>query len=105
MKARGRLDFIAATLRAAGEGRTKTQIMYLAFLSYSRADQFLRFLVERRLLKRERGTEIYRLTETGANLLRVYDGLGDLMGIDSFAGRRLGATRESLLEASGGTRD
>ena len=96
MRSRGRLDFIAATLRAAGDGRTKTQIMYSAFLSYSQAERFVRFLIQKKLLMYEEGTGRYRRTQTGERLLRVYDGLNYRLDMDRFVGRRLGATRESL---------
>jgi predicted transcriptional regulator len=78
---RGRLDYIAATLRAAADGKTKTQIMYAAFLSYSQAGVLLRFLVKKKLVQFDRVMGIYRLNRTGEALLRFYDAIADETGI------------------------
>jgi predicted transcriptional regulator len=96
MKPRGRLDFIAGALRAAEDGRTKTEIMYSAFMSYSQANLFLRFLVGRGLLEYERETGLFSRTKAGDYVLLEYDGMVEAMGIERFAGRSLRATRESM---------
>ncbi len=91
---RGRLDYIASTLRAAADGKTKTQIMYSAFLSYSQATLWLRFLVRKKLLEHDEEMRVYRRTKTGALLLRFYDGIAYQSGIASIMEMPPGAARE-----------
>ena len=91
---RGRLDYIASTLRAAADGRTKTQIMYSAFLSSSQATLWLRFLVRKKLLKHDKEMEVYKQTNTGALLLHFYDGIAYQSGIASIMEMPPGAARE-----------
>jgi predicted transcriptional regulator len=90
---RGRLDYIASTLRAAADGKTKTQIMYSAFLSYAQATLWLRFLVRKKLLKHDKEMGVYRRTKRGALLLRFYDGIAYQSGIASIMEMPPGATR------------
>jgi predicted transcriptional regulator len=91
---RGRLDYIASTLRAAEDGKTKMQIMYAAFLSYSQATMWLRFLVRKKLLKHDEEMGVYRQTKRGAFLLRFYDGIAYESGIASIMEMPPGAVRE-----------
>ena len=91
---RGRLDYIASTLRAAADGKTKTQIMYSAFLSHSQATLWLSFLVRKKLLKHDEEMGVYRRTKTGALLLRFYDGIAYQSGIASIMETLPGVARE-----------
>ena len=91
---RGRLDYIASTLRAAADGKTKTQIMYSAFLSYAQATLWLRFLVRKRLLEHDKEMGVYRRTKAGALLLRVYDGIAFQSEVASIMETPPGAIRE-----------
>jgi predicted transcriptional regulator len=91
---RGRLDYIAATLRAAADGKTKTQIMYAAFLSYSQASVILRFLVKKKLLKHEGVMGTYKLTKTGESLIRFYDAIANETGIAQIMEMPPGAIRK-----------
>jgi predicted transcriptional regulator len=93
-RSRGRLDYIASTLRGAADGKTKTQIMYSAFLSYSQATLWLRFLVRKKLLKHDQEMEVYRRTKTGELLLHFYDGIAYQSGIASIMEMPPGAVRE-----------
>ena len=52
-------------LEVVSQGATKTKIMYDAYLSYTQLVEYLKFLTENKLIKRQEGTEIYRLTEKG----------------------------------------
>ena len=92
---RGRLDYLASTLRAAADGKTKTQIMYSAFLSHSQATLWLRFLVRKRLLKHDEEMGVYRRTKRGALLLHFYDGIAYQSGIASVMELPPGAIRGS----------
>jgi predicted transcriptional regulator len=91
---RGRLDYIASTLRAAADGKTKTQIMYSAFLSHSQATLWLRFLVRKGLLKNDEEMGVFKQTERGASLLLFYDGIAHQSGIASIMAMPPGAIRE-----------
>jgi predicted transcriptional regulator len=91
---RGRLDYIASTLRAAADGKTMTEIMYSAFLSHSQATLWLRFLVGKNLLKHDKEMRVYRQTKTGVLLLGFYDGIAQESGIARIMEMPPGAARE-----------
>ena len=81
MKYRSRTDIITAILTVATQGATKTRIMYGAYLSYAQVREYLDFLVSRELITRdESGT--YRLTESGMNLLRTFEGISEMLAVN-----------------------
>lgn len=65
MKYRSRTEIVGRILKVASQGATKTKIMYDAYLSYTQLTEYLRFLTDNKMIKRNEGTEIYRLTEKG----------------------------------------
>ena len=65
MKYRDRTEITRLILEIASHGATKTKIMYDAYLSYTQLTEYLSFLIENKLIKRQEGTELYRLTEKG----------------------------------------
>lgn len=65
MKYRSRTEIVGIILEIASRGATKTKIMYDAYLSYTQLTEYLSFLTENKLIKRQEGTELYRLTEKG----------------------------------------
>lgn len=65
MKYRDRTEITRLILEIASHGATKTRIMYDAYLSYTQLTEYLRFLTENKLIKRQDGTELFRLTEKG----------------------------------------
>ena len=81
MKYRSRTDIIAMILQAAINGATKTRIMYGAYLSYAQVKEYLSFLIEKDLIRREEGTGVYKLTQKGVQLLRVYEDISDMITI------------------------
>ena len=83
MKYRSRTDIIAMILQAATGGATKTRIMYSAYLSYAQVKEYLSFLIERNLIIYEEGTQLYKLTDRGLHLLRAYEGISDMIALDS----------------------
>jgi predicted transcriptional regulator len=89
LKYRSRTDIIAMILRAALNGATKTRIMYGAYLSYAQVKEYLSFLIERNLIAYEEGSGIYRLTENGMKLLRVYEGISEMISINGEKGADL----------------
>jgi len=68
-------------LQAAINGATKTRIMYGAYLSYAQVKEYLSFLIEKDLIRREEGSGIYKLTQKGVQLLRVYEDISDMITI------------------------
>ena len=78
MKYRSRTDIITAILDCvSGGGASKTRIMYGAYLSYAQSKEYLGFLVSRGLLVEEEG--VFRPTVRGIELLRVVEGISDLL--------------------------
>lgn len=65
MKYRSRTEIVGIILEVVSHGATKTKIMYDAYLSYTQLTEYLSFLMENKLIKRQEGTELYRLTEKG----------------------------------------
>jgi predicted transcriptional regulator len=82
VKYRSRTDIIAMILRTAVNGATKTRIMYGAYLSYAQVKEYLSFLIEKNLITYEEGAGLYRLTENGMKLLRVYEGISDMISVN-----------------------
>jgi predicted transcriptional regulator len=79
MKYRSRSDIAEMILEAANGGATKTKIMYKAFLSYAQLKEYLAVLIENGLIEYEDGRQLYRTTEKGIRLLRVYNQVGELV--------------------------
>ena len=82
LKYRSRTDIIAMILQAAINGATKTRIMYGAYLSYAQVKEYLSFLIEKDLIRYEEGSAIYKLTQKGVQLLRVYEDISDMITIN-----------------------
>ena len=82
MKYRSRTDIIAMILQAAINGATKTRIMYGAYLSYAQVKEYLSFLIEKDLIRYEEGSAIYKLTQKGVQLLRVYEDISDMITVN-----------------------
>jgi predicted transcriptional regulator len=87
MKYRSRTDIIAMILRASVNGATKTRIMYGAYLSYAQVKEYISFLIEKNLISYEEGSGLYRLTENGMKLLRVYEGISEMISINGEKGQ------------------
>jgi predicted transcriptional regulator len=79
MKYRSRTDIAAVILESARTGATKTRIMYKAYLSYALVNQYLNFVQENGLIKYEKMTKQYRITEKGIKFLHSYDQMVDLL--------------------------
>ena len=77
MKYRSRTEIVSMILEAANGGATKTRIMYKAFLSYAQLREYLSVLMENNLLEYLEGTQTYKTTEKGFNLLRMHNEIGE----------------------------
>jgi predicted transcriptional regulator len=76
--ARSSTDIVAEILKAAqdsgGNGITKPQLMYKAFLSFEELNKYLKVLVDNRLLNHGDGSEqSFRVTEKGIKFLNMYE--------------------------------
>ena len=76
---RSRTEIVSNILEAANGGVTKTKIMYKAFLSYNQLREYLSILIENNLLEYLDGTQTYKTTEKGLNLLKIHNEMGELL--------------------------
>ena len=79
MKYRSRTEIVSSILEAANGGATKTRIMYKAFLSYAQLKEYLSVLIENNLLEYLEGSQSYKTTEKGLNLLKMHNEIGELL--------------------------
>jgi predicted transcriptional regulator len=90
MKYRSRLEIIASMLRVASYGdASRTTIMYKSFISHAQLKEFLSFLMQKDLITeyhreeakshRGEGTLVYKTTEKGLYLLRLYNEMNELL--------------------------
>ena len=66
-------------LDSASAGATKTKIMYKAYLSYTQLKEYLSYMEQNGLLKYEEGVQLYKITEKGRKLMRLYQEIGDMV--------------------------
>ena len=81
MKYRSRTEIVGNILEAANGGATKTKIMYKAFLSYAQLREYLSVLIENNLLEYLDGTQTYKTTEKGLNLLKMHNEMAELLKV------------------------
>ena len=81
VKYRSRTEIVAMILEAANGGATKTKIMYKAFLSYAQLREYLSVLIENNLLEYLDGTQTYKTTEKGLNLLKMHNEMAELLQV------------------------
>jgi predicted transcriptional regulator len=53
--------------------------MYRAFLSYAQLREYLSILIENNLLEYLEGSQTYKTTEKGLNLLKMHNEIGELL--------------------------
>lgn len=71
MKYRSRSDIIGLILESANGGASKTSIMYKAFLTFSQMREYLGLLIQKGLIEYEEGSQKYRTTEKGMQVLQM----------------------------------
>jgi len=79
MKYRSRTEIVSMILEAANGSATKTRIMYKAFLSYAQLKEYLSVLIENNLIEYLEGSQTYKTTEKGLNLLKMHNEIGELL--------------------------
>jgi predicted transcriptional regulator len=53
--------------------------MYKAFLSYAQLKEYLSVLIENNLIEYLEGTQTYKTTEKGLNLLKMHNEMAELL--------------------------
>ena len=81
MNYRSRTEIVAMILDAANGGTTKTKIMYKVMLTYNQIRNYLSILIENNLIEYLDGTQTFRTTEKGLNLLKIHNEMTDLLHI------------------------
>ena len=79
MKYRSRTEIVSMILEAANGGATKTRIMYKAFLSYAQLKEYLSVLIQNNLMEYLEGSQSYKTTEKGLNLLKLHNEIVELL--------------------------
>jgi predicted transcriptional regulator len=70
---RDRIEIIASILEAVSEGESyKSRIMYCASVSDGQLVQYLKFLTEKGLLRRDPKAGTYKITSEGMHFLNVW---------------------------------
>jgi len=80
MKYRSRPEIIVSILRSIGSGQaTRTRIMYRAYLSYAKANEYLDLLLERQLIEFSSQTRKFQLTERALQYMNAYREISSLL--------------------------
>lgn len=66
-------EIIAAILDTAKNGSTKTRIMYVAYLSFSQLQKYIKYTLENRLINLDPAEKRYLTTEKGFEFLRRFE--------------------------------
>ncbi|MDQ6865327.1 MAG: winged helix-turn-helix domain-containing protein [Thermoproteota archaeon] len=84
MKYRSRSEIVRSILEAAnaGEGASRTRLMYKSYLAYNQLKDYLAHLQENNLIDYEVGMRCYRITEKGIQLLRLQNKLEEIAPIN-----------------------
>jgi predicted transcriptional regulator len=79
MNYRSRTEIVAMILDSANGGATKTKMMYKVMLTYNQLKNYLSILVENNLIEYQDGTQTYKTTEKGLNLLKIHNEMTELL--------------------------
>jgi predicted transcriptional regulator len=83
MKYRSRFEIASSILNVALEGNaSKRRLMYAAFLSFARINEYLNFLTANGLIMSDKETRVYALTEKGMRFLHIYEDLSELIPLE-----------------------
>jgi len=102
-KRRDKLCIIAEILEIAKNGTLKTQIMYKANLSFAQLNQYLKFMLKIKLIRKivNQGKDIYIATEKGLDFLQRQGELAELLTTEEEKPRNgVRIPPESLLRRS-----
>ena len=66
-------EIIASILDTAKNGSTKTRIMYVAYLSFSQLQKYMKYTMENRLIDHDPNEKKYLTTDKGFEFLRRFE--------------------------------
>ena len=83
-KRRDHLFIMAEILEVAIDGALKTQVMYRANLSFAQLNEYLKLMLDIKLLETTKNTErtLYKTTAKGVRYLQSYREISDLLKIE-----------------------
>jgi len=81
LRYRSRFDIVGELLQAAVRGATKTRLMYEAFLSHGQVEEYLGFLLSKKLISLGPDKKHYLPTEKGVRFLVMYDEIKDAVRV------------------------
>ncbi len=79
---RSGIEIISHILKIANaerHGVKQTRIMYRASLSYEQLKRYMKILTDNDMLRYDKETKTFNVTEKGLNALKVYSELGHIM--------------------------
>lgn len=79
MKYRSKNEIIQKILEESQEPITITKIMYKAFLSYRQIKEYIAYLIEHDLLKENKNTGVFTITNKGREFLKNAKTIQDLL--------------------------
>ena len=79
MNNRSRTEIVSMILDVANGGATKTKIMYKAMLSYNQLKNYLCVMIENNLIEYLAGTQTFRTTGKGLQLLKIHNEMTELL--------------------------
>jgi predicted transcriptional regulator len=84
VKYRSRSEIVRSILEAAnaGEGASKTRLMYKSYLSYNQLKEYLALLQENGLIDYETGNRTYRISQKGTRLLQLQNKIEEMIPIN-----------------------
>lgn len=67
--------------------RSKTHIMYKAYLSYAQLKEYLSLLIENGLISYDSDTQHYNITDKGKEFVQIYERMAEHLSIDQQRGK------------------
>jgi predicted transcriptional regulator len=82
LKYRSRSDIVGEILKHAQEGKSKTKIMYEAYLSFTQLNEYLTILTANSMLYYDKKAKTYTTTTKGLEYLKQSAIMGDMLSIN-----------------------
>lgn len=89
MKYRRRTEITASILQSTIKGATRSRITYESFLSFAQTNYYLHHLMESRLIKYDKKSNLYTITEKGVKFLHTYSEISELFSGNSETGNKI----------------
>jgi predicted transcriptional regulator len=79
MKYRSVPEIVDSILNSLGNGATRTQIMYKAYISFGAFNEYMSLMLERNLVSYEKDIRRYKRTEKGVRYMNDFDMLNNAL--------------------------